>query len=155
MKVKRIIALVLVSLMTVVLLTGCANISKAKYLGHEDITFEKAVKRNMDKIKSELEKENDGAKVTYKAEWKKGWSGEKAPDKSVLDRNEKPMTYVITLTGKEDGETHTGRIAFYMVHDTKENTLSTRGGYNEEDGDRYYMTASEAKAEIEALYIIN
>lgn len=141
-KIRFATSVILVLSVLVLCMMGCSDIKKAKLVGYDGQSFDDTM---ADFFKYMKDEDTD-----VSAEWKEGWRGSNAPELSYLEDNEKPMTYVIEIDiGGEYGEHN--RIMFYMIHDTKENTLQVLGASMEEDGDRYSLTRSEAR---EMLYEI-
>ncbi len=141
------LVMALIVLISAVFITGCskADISSAKLLGYDNITFNEA----MDKMVKDMM--NDEVSSLSK-EWKNGWAGEYAPDETVLNSNEKAMTYVLSIKLDYEGKTETNRMIFYFIHDLTDNTLSVQGGLLSEDGDEYPMSLSEAREGLEEMF---
>lgn len=145
---KGIIIQTMLILLLFILMTGCNernNISDATLIGYDASSFEKTMVNYFEDMS------NDEV-VNLSYGWKEGWAGDDAPNPEVLISNEKAMTYVVSVDLASDGEKETNRMMYYMIHNTKENTLSVQGGSFDEDGDIYPMSLSEARNEMEMIF---
>ncbi len=145
---KGVLVQAMLVLLLFIFMTGCGkinNISEATLIGYDASPFEKTMINYFDDMSND-----EVANLSYG--WKEGWIGDDTPNPEVLTSNEKAMTFVVSVNLAFDGETETNRMIFYMIHNTKENTLSVRGGAFDEDGDIYPMSLNEARDEIEMIF---
>lgn len=144
---KREIRKGILVLLVFAFITGCSgkkNISDATLLGYDDVVFEEAMKNYFDDMSND-----EVANLSYG--WKDGWVGEFAPDSDFLTSNEKAMSFVISVNLVSDNETETNHMVFYMIHNTKDNTVSVQGGLFDENGDTYPMGLIESQELIDEI----
>lgn len=145
---KGVLVQTLLILLLFIFMTGCGkrnNISDATLIGYDASPFEKTMMNYFDDMSN-----NEVDNISYG--WQEGWMGNDAPNSVALTSNEKAMTFVVSINLAFDGETETNRMVFYMIHNTKENTLSVQGGSLDEDGDIYPMSLNEARDNIESIF---
>ncbi len=145
---KRVSIQTTLILLVLILTSGCAvkgNISSATLIGYESSSFEETMTSFFEDMTNE-----EVVNLSYG--WNENWVGNYAPDSNVLTSNETAMTYVVSVNLDYDGETETNRMIYYMIHNTKENTLSVQGGLFDEDGDIYPMNLNEARDELEMIF---
>ncbi len=145
---KGLLVQTILVLMLFICMTGCSqrnDISNATLIGYDASPFEKTMTNYFNDMSND-----EVANISYG--WKEDWVGEDAPNSEFLISNEKAMTYVVSVNLAYDGETETNRMIYYMIHNTKENTLSVQGGLFDEDGVIYPMSLSEARNAIEMIF---
>lgn len=139
-----ILAVLLLSLLLSTTACGSASLSSAKLLGHDSITFEKAMESYFDSMMND-----EVSGISHG--WAEGWQGSSL-NAGILTSNEKPVTYIVTVNLNYMGEVETNRLLFFLVHNTKTNMLSVQGGLMDEDGETYSMSMSDARSMLSEAY---
>lgn len=138
----------IIILLVFILMAGCSkrgNISSATLVGYDASSFEKTMLEYFEDMRTE-----DVSNLSYG--WKEGWEGSYAPSSKALHPDEKAMTYILTVDLIDDDETELNRMIFYMIHNTKTNTLSAHGGLFDEDGEIYPMSLSETRDGLKSIF---
>lgn len=149
---RAIISKISVVLLIIVFLSGCYggnDISSAYLLDYNESSFEETMNRF---VKDMIESNEENVDIDFSCGWKEGWTGKDAPNAGTLMKNEKPMTYIMSIKLTCDEEIETNRLIYYMIHNKKTNTLLVQGGSFDEDGDVYPMSMKEARDDLKDIF---
>ena len=142
---KRVVALLLCTLLLCLCAcsTAAGSAKKAPLKGHETPLA--------DTLTSSFENFGDSDEK-LSLDWENGWSGEGAPEKSVLGDNEKAVTLSMRTTSDDETET----ISFFLAYDTSDNSLTAKGARSvDSDGETDTASATDANAFLELFYMAN
>ena len=124
------------------------DLSTATLTGYDGHSFEET----MERYGEYMADYGTAERATFSSDWQEGWVGADAFNAEVLASKGKAVTYILSLTLFFEDEVETNQFVFWMIHNTKGNTLSVQGGYTNQGGILYPSDKSDTRSFLEEIF---